>query len=89
MRWNKDYGVRPARGEPRGALVLHHGRGTSAEDLAPLIDARQPGLAGTLTAELDTLDQALLATRAPQANGAWPATRQAGTARGSSAGSSP
>jgi high-affinity iron transporter len=45
--------------------------------LAPLIDARQPGLAGTLTAELDTLDQALLATRAPQAarapqaNGAW------------------
>ena len=30
--------------------------------LAPLIDARQPGLAGTLTAELDTLDQALLAT---------------------------
>jgi high-affinity iron transporter len=45
--------------------------------LAPLIDARQPGLAGTLTAELDTLDQALLATRspraprAPEANGAW------------------
>jgi high-affinity iron transporter len=48
--------------------------------LAPLIDARQPGLAGTLTAELDTLDQALLATRAPraprapqapQANGVW------------------
>jgi high-affinity iron transporter len=45
--------------------------------LAPLIDARQPGLAGTLTAELDTLDQALLATRAPRAprapraNGAW------------------
>ncbi|MGH3216886.1 MAG: EfeM/EfeO family lipoprotein [Trebonia sp.] len=45
--------------------------------LAPLIDARQPGLAGTLTAELDTLDQALLAPRAPrapgaaQANGAW------------------
>ena len=42
--------------------------------LAPLIDARQPGLAGNSTAELDTLDQALLATRAPrapQANGAW------------------
>ena len=42
--------------------------------LAPLIDARQPGLAGTLTAELDALDQALLATRAtraPRANGAW------------------
>ena len=39
--------------------------------LAPLIDARQPGLVTTLTTELDTLDQALLATRAPQANGAW------------------
>jgi len=36
--------------------------------LAPLIDARQPGLVTTLTTELDTLDQALLAT---QANGAW------------------
>jgi high-affinity iron transporter len=36
--------------------------------LAPLIDARQPGLVTTLTTELDTLDQTLLAT---QANGAW------------------
>jgi high-affinity iron transporter len=36
--------------------------------LAPLIDARQPGLVTTLSTELDTLDQALLAT---QANGAW------------------
>ena len=36
--------------------------------LAPLIDTRQPGLVTTLTTELDTLDQALLAT---QANGAW------------------
>jgi len=36
--------------------------------LAPLIDARQPGLVTTLTTELDTLDQALLAT---QATGAW------------------
>ena len=36
--------------------------------LAPLIDARQPGLAATLTAQLDTLDGQLLAT---QANGAW------------------
>jgi high-affinity iron transporter len=36
--------------------------------LAPLIDARQPGLVTTLTTELDTLDQTLLATRA---NGAW------------------
>ena len=41
--------------------------------LAPLIDARQPGLVTTLTTELDRLDQALLATRAPQANGAWTA----------------
>jgi len=39
--------------------------------LAPLIDARQPGLVTTLTTELDTLDRALLATRAPQPNGAW------------------
>jgi len=38
--------------------------------LAPLIDARQPGLVATLTAQLGTLDQ-LLATRTPQANGAW------------------
>ena len=36
--------------------------------LAPLIDARQPGLVTTLTTELNTLDQALLTTRA---NGAW------------------
>ena len=41
--------------------------------LAPLIDARQPGLVTTLTTELDTLDQVLLATRAPQANGVWTA----------------
>jgi high-affinity iron transporter len=39
--------------------------------LAPLIGARQPGLVATLTAQLGTLDQQLLATRAPQANGAW------------------
>jgi high-affinity iron transporter len=37
--------------------------------LAPLIDARQPGLAATLTAELNTLDQQLLATVQP--DGAW------------------
>jgi high-affinity iron transporter len=36
--------------------------------LAPLIDARQPGLVATLTAQLDTLDQQLLTT---QATGAW------------------
>ena len=37
--------------------------------LAPLIDARQPGLVATITAQLDSLQQALLATRA---GGAWP-----------------
>jgi len=36
--------------------------------LTPLIDARQPGLVATLTAQLDTLDQQLIAT---QANGGW------------------
>jgi len=36
--------------------------------LAPLINARQPGLMGTLTNELNTLEEDLLAT---QANGAW------------------
>jgi len=36
--------------------------------LAPLIDARQPGLVATITTQLDTLDQALLTT---QTNGAW------------------
>ena len=34
--------IRPARSEPRGALVLHHGRGTDAYDLLPLIDALDP-----------------------------------------------
>ena len=34
--------IRPARGEPSGALVLHHGRGTDAQDLLPLIDALDP-----------------------------------------------
>jgi high-affinity iron transporter len=37
--------------------------------LAPLIDARQPGLAATITAQIDSLQQALLATRAGDA---WP-----------------
>ena len=37
-------------------------------DLAPLITARQPGLMGTLHSQLDTLQQALLAT---QAGGHW------------------
>jgi phospholipase/carboxylesterase len=35
--------IRPAEGEPDGALVLFHGRGTSEEDLFPLLDALDPG----------------------------------------------
>ncbi|MGI8804777.1 MAG: alpha/beta hydrolase [Thermoleophilaceae bacterium] len=34
--------VRPASGEPEGALVLLHGRGTSEDDLVPLLDALDP-----------------------------------------------
>src|SRR5918997_3302343 len=34
--------VRPAAGEPEGALVLFHGRGTSEHDLFPLLDALDP-----------------------------------------------
>lgn len=33
---------RPAAEEPRGLLVLHHGRGTSEQDLAPLADVLDP-----------------------------------------------
>jgi phospholipase/carboxylesterase len=33
---------RPAAGEPNGLLVLHHGRGTSEQDLLPLADAFDP-----------------------------------------------
>jgi phospholipase/carboxylesterase len=36
------YRVRPAAGEPEGALVLFHGRGTDEHDLFPLIDALDP-----------------------------------------------
>ena len=35
--------IRPADGDPQGALVLLHGRGTSEEDLYPLLDALDPG----------------------------------------------
>ncbi len=35
--------VRPAAGDPEGALVLFHGRGTSEHDLYPLLDALDPG----------------------------------------------
>ncbi|HMJ03109.1 MAG TPA: phospholipase [Conexibacter sp.] len=34
--------VRPAGGEPQGALVLLHGRGTDEHDLQPLADALDP-----------------------------------------------
>lgn len=34
---------RPAAGDPRGLLVLHHGRGTDEGDLLPLADALDPG----------------------------------------------
>jgi phospholipase/carboxylesterase len=34
--------VRPAAGEPAGALVLFHGRGTDENDLFPLLDALDP-----------------------------------------------
>jgi phospholipase/carboxylesterase len=33
---------RPAAGEPAGALVLFHGRGTSEQDLLPLLDMLDP-----------------------------------------------
>lgn len=35
--------VRTPRGEPAGAIVLLHGRGTSEYDLAPLLDELDPG----------------------------------------------
>ncbi len=34
--------VRPPAGEPDGALVLLHGRGTSEDDLFPLLDLVDP-----------------------------------------------
>jgi phospholipase/carboxylesterase len=34
--------VRPAGGDPEGALILFHGRGTSEHDLYPLLDALDP-----------------------------------------------
>jgi phospholipase/carboxylesterase len=36
------YRERPTAGEPEGALVLFHGRGTSEHDLFPLLDALDP-----------------------------------------------
>jgi phospholipase/carboxylesterase len=37
-----DHEVRPAAGEPQGALVLLHGRGTTEQDLFPLLDVFDP-----------------------------------------------
>ncbi|MEK6229420.1 MAG: phospholipase, partial [Actinomycetota bacterium] len=34
--------LRPAAGEPEGALVLLHGRGTDENDLFPLLDVMDP-----------------------------------------------
>ena len=36
------YEERPAESDPRGLLVLHHGRGTSEQDLVPLADVLDP-----------------------------------------------
>lgn len=36
------HGIRPASGEPEGALVLMHGRGTTEQDLLPLLDVLDP-----------------------------------------------
>lgn len=37
-----DYQERAAAGEPRGLMVLHHGRGTDERDLLPLADVFDP-----------------------------------------------
>jgi phospholipase/carboxylesterase len=37
------YRERPARGEPEGLLILHHGRGSDENDLLTLGDALDPG----------------------------------------------
>ncbi len=36
------YAERPATGDPSGLLVLHHGRGTSEQDLLPLAEVLDP-----------------------------------------------
>jgi phospholipase/carboxylesterase len=38
----RDYRERPSDGEPRGLLVLHHGRGADEADLLPLGDVLDP-----------------------------------------------
>jgi phospholipase/carboxylesterase len=37
-----EYQERPAAGDPRGLLVLHHGRGADGQDLLPLADVFDP-----------------------------------------------
>lgn len=39
---NLAFQERPASGQPQGLLVLHHGRGTSEEDLLPLAEVLDP-----------------------------------------------
>lgn len=34
--------VRPAAGDPEGALILHHGRGADEQDLVPFLDLLDP-----------------------------------------------
>ena len=34
--------IRPANGEPAGALVLFHGRGADEHDLVPIIEVLDP-----------------------------------------------
>ena len=36
------YSERPAATEPRGLLILHHGRGTDEHDLLPLVNVYRP-----------------------------------------------
>src|SRR2546427_187545 len=49
--------VRPAAGEPEGALVLMHGRATSEQDLAPLLDVFDPEGPTVEGYELDLSDR--------------------------------
>src|SRR6201999_1679301 len=37
-----EHRIRPAVGEPAGALVLFHGRGVDEQDLMPLLDVLDP-----------------------------------------------
>ena len=55
--------TRPAAGEPEGALVLFHGRGTDENDLFPLLDALDPRAA---TARRHSARAALAAARRPR-----------------------